>query len=447
MNALTYAKRIVHGLKSRLRTQFARNLGSMGGAQIAMRVSRLATTVILTRQLSPNDYGMAAVVLTVYEFVALFTRNGISAKVVQASEDELPAVARTAYWMTWIVCVGLLLFQLLIAVPAAWLYHDMRLALPIALMALIYLATPLSNIQGAMMLREGRVGRFALAGGIQVTTDNVLTAVFAMLGMGMWAIVLPKLLVAPIWLVMIRYGHAWRPDRAGSGRLLAGWREIARFSRHVVGVEVMTTAQANIDNLLVGYFLGMQALGVYYFAFNAGLGITLGLVNAFGVAVYPHLCQVRTLRSLLSDRYRDSLKTLGMIVVPLVLLQVTLAPFYVPLVFGRKWIDAIPVLMIICLSALPRPFASTCSQLLKAVGRPDIELRWQMALTAILTAVLLIAAQFSILVVAIAVLVVQAVVLTAFCRTSPRPFVELPGFGWSKRTSKPVRLIADGGLT
>jgi PST family polysaccharide transporter len=298
-----------------------------------------------------------------------------------------------------------------------------------------------------MMLREGRVGRFALAGGIQVTTDNVLTAVFAMLGMGMWAIILPKLLVAPIWLVMIRYGHAWRPDRIGYGPFLAGWREIARFSRHVIGVEVMTTVQANIDNLLVGYFLGMQALGVYYFAFNAGLGITLGLVNAFGVAVYPHLCQVRAVRSLLSDRYRGSLKTLGMIVVPLVLLQVALAPLYVPLVFGRKWIDAIPVLMIICLSALPRPFASTVSQLLKAVGRPDIELRWQMALTAILTAALMVAAQFSILAVAGAVLAVQAIVLTAFCCTAPRPFVDFRGFGWSKPGSKPVQLIADGGLT
>jgi len=419
----------------------------MGGAQIAMRVSRLMTTVILTRLLNPTDYGMAAVVLTVYELVALFTRNGISAKVVQASEEELGAVARTAYWMTWIVCGGLLLFQLLIAVPAAWLYHDMRLALPIALMGLIYLATPLSSIQCAMMLREGRVGRIALAGGAQVITDNILTAIFAVLGMGMWAIILPKLLVAPIWLVMIRYGHAWRPTPTGPGTLLAGWREIARFSRHVIGVEVMTTVQANIDNLLVGYFLGMQALGVYYFAFNAGLGITLGLVNAFGVAVYPHLCQVRGVRSLLTERYRASLKTLGMIVVPLILLQVTLAPVYVPLVFGRKWTGAVPVLMTICLSALPRPFASTVSQLLKAVGRPDIELRWQLALTAILTAALAIAAQFNILAVAGAVLAVQAIVLTAFCWSAPRPFVDFRGFGQPGPGDNPVHLVADGGLT
>jgi PST family polysaccharide transporter len=432
-------------VRGRLATPFARNLGSLGGAQLAMRVSRLVTTIVLTRWLSPNDYGMAAVVLTVYELVALFTRNGISSTVVQASAEDLDTVAHTAYWLTWIVCAFLLVFQLIIAVPAAWLYHDTRLAVPIAAMGLIYLATPLSCIQCAMMLREGRAGRIALAGGAQVIADNILTAIFAMLGMGMWAIVLPKLLVAPIWTVLTRYGHARRPRGIKSHDFLVGWRDIARFSRHVVGVEIMTTIQANIDNLLVGYFLGMQALGVYYFAFNAGLGITLGLVNAFGVAVYPHLCQVRANRSQLSVRYRDSLKTLGMIVIPLILLQVALAPIYVPLVFGGKWATAIPVLMLICLSALPRPFASTCSQLLKAIGRPDIELRWQLALTAVLTIALTIAAQFNILVVAGAVLVVQTVMLAGFCLLAPRPFIDIRGLGLSRRAASPPEFIADGG--
>ena len=431
-------------LRARLATPFIRNLGTMGGAQIAMRISRLVTTVILTRLLSPNDYGLAAVVLTVYELVALFTRNGISAKVVQASEAEVAVVAQTAYWLTWIVCGALLVIQLLIAAPIAWLYHDSRLALPIALMGLIYLATPLCIIQCAFMQREGRLGRIALAGGLQVTVDNILTAGLAALGLGMWAIVLPKLLVAPIWVVVTRTGHAWRPVVSWqSARALTGWRDIARFSRSVIGVELMTTIQANVDNLLVGYFLGIEALGVYYFAFNAGLGITLGLVNAFAVAVYPHLCQVRSDGAKLAARFRDSLRTLGTIVVPLVLLQVALAPIYVPIVFGHKWTAAIPVLMIICLSALPRPFASTCSQLLKAVGRPDIELRWQAALTVILVAGLVAGTAGGIVGVALAVLAVQGTVLTAYCLRAPRPFIGRTGAGLSPvSTELPLRTAA-----
>jgi len=417
-------------IAGRLRTMaarpFMRNLGAMGSAQIAIRISRLATTMVLSRLLSPNDFGLAAVVLTVYEIVSLFTRNGISAKVIQASEDEVGAVAETAYWMTWVVCGLLMLLQLAIALPIAMIYGDERLALPIALMGLIYLATPLSNVQCAFIQREGRLGRVAFASGVQVTADNLLTGLFALLGMGMWAIILPKLLVAPIWLILMRLGHAWRPAPMRSlAAAFAGWHDIARFSRHVVGVELLTTLQANADNLIVGYFLGIEALGIYYFAFNAGLGISLGLVNSFGIAVYPHLCAVRGDHARLSARYRQSQRTLSLLVVPLVLLQVALAPLYVPLVYGQKWVVAVPVLMVICLSALVRPFAVTCSQLLKAVGRPDIELRWQFGLTVLLVAGLLFGAQISILAVAIAVLVVQTAVLSAFCLLAPRPLLGL----------------------
>jgi len=342
--------------------------------------------------------------------------------VVQAHADEVEAVAQTAYCLTWVVCVGLMVVQLLLAVPVARIYNDPKLALPIALMSVVFLATPLCNIQTAFIARDGRVGRFALASALQVGADNVLTAILALLGMGMWAIVLPKLLVAPIWVVMNRYGHTWRPERRWS---MAGWRDIERFSRHVIGVELMTTIQANVDNLLVGYFLGVDALGVYYFAFNAGLGIALGLINGFGVAVFPYLCEVRSDSVKLAARFRESLRSLGLLVVPMVLLQVALAPIYVPIVFGAKWVPAIPVLMVICLSAVARPFATATSQLLKAVGRPDIELRWQIMLTIVLVIGLLIGAQINILAVAIAVVVVQTVVLTAFCLRAPRPFVGL----------------------
>ena len=409
-------------------SRFARNLGSMGTAQIATRLTRLLTTIILTRLLTPHDYGLAAVVLTVYELVALFTRNGISAKVVQASEADVPAVARTAYTLTWMVCGALVLVQAALALPIAWFYRDPQLALPIALMGLIYLATPLSNIQGAFMQREGRLGRIALTGAVQMIADNALTAVFALCGMGMWAIILPKLLVAPIWTIGVRTGHPWRMT---GGWSLAGWQDIARFSRDVVGVELMTTLQANVDNLIVGAFLGVQALGLYYFAFNAGLGITLGLVNAFGAAVYPHLCEVREDPAALTDRYRATQWTMGKIVVPLILAQVLLAPIYVPIVFGAKWVPAIPVMMLICLSALPRPFAATCSQLLKAIGRPDIELRWQAVLTVLLIGGLMVGCTGGIQGVALAVLIVQGVVLILYIARAPRRFLisaPPPGF-------------------
>lgn len=412
--------RFLHVMAGLGSTRFRANLSALALAQIAIRISRVGTVLVLTQNLSPKDFGSAAIVMTIYELVALFTRNGIAAKVVQADVHEVASIAQTAYWLTWIVCLGLLLAQAAISIPLAWAFHDMNLALPIASMGLIYLATPLCNIQCALMQREGRVARIALAGGVQVVTDNLLCAIFAVCGMGLWAIVLPKLLVAPIWVLFTRYGHSWR---SRGGLSLAGWRPIASFSRYILGVELVTTLQANVDTLLVGYFLGPELLGLYYFAFNAGLGITLGIITSFSSAVFPQLCAARANRKQLSDCFRLCQRSLAVAVVPLVLLQSMLAPLYVPLLFGETWRPAVPVLVIICLSALSRPFASATSQLLRAVGQPEIDLVWQAAMTVTMVAAMLIGVQFGITGVAAAVMMTQLIGGGIFSWRAPLPFI------------------------
>ena len=240
-----------------------------------------------------------------------------------------------------------------------------------------------------------------------MVTDNLLSAVRAFAGMGLWAIVLPKLLVAPIWVVVNRRGHAWR---CCGPVQFSGWRPIARYGSGILGTELLATLQANVDTMLVGYALGVEALGIYYFAFNAGLGIPLGLINASAGAVFPHFCAVSGDRTQLAARFRQARRMLGWSIVPVVLAQVLLAPVYVPLLFGEAWRPAVPVLMIICLSALPRPFTCLTSQLLRAVGRPDIELRWQGRMTVVLVIGLLVGTLAGIIGVAIAVLLSQVIV-------------------------------------
>ncbi len=406
--------------------QFARNISSMGLAQLIVRISRLLATIFLSRLLLPNDFGTAAIVLTVYEFVALFTRNGISAKVVRASESEVETVAMTAWRMTWIICSSLVVIQCLLAYPIAIFYNDQKLFFPIVAMAFVYLITPMSNIQAAYQQREGKLGRIAFAAAAQVVVDNLLTALFAVLGFGLWAIILPKILVAPIWGVAVRHGHAWRPKSIVGKSRFEGWREIARFSRSVLGNELLSTIQGNVDNLFVGFFLGLHALGMYYFAFNAGLGLTLGLITAAGVAVYPYLCEVRQDTEKLAERFYKTRRKICFGIVILILTQTLLAPIYVPIIFGSKWTETIPVLCLICLSALARPFASHCSQLLKAVGKPEIELRWQLLNTVALVIALVIGSQISVLAVAFAVFFVQSTMLSLFAYLVPRHILKRP---------------------
>ena len=403
---------LIDKLKQQFSNQFIRIVGWMGGAELANRIFRLGTTVTLARLLSPYDYGLAAVVLTTNEFASIFTiGSGIGSKLIQADEKDLKLLCDTAYWMNWILCGSLFIIQCIAAFPIGWFYGDHSVILPICVAGLVYLMLPLYAVQVAMINRENRLNIVALCNLLQSALGNTLTIGLALLGMGMWAIILPIVITTPVWVVINRRNHPWRPR---SSFTLERWQEIANFSKNMLGSELLNKLRANLDYLLVGRFLGIEALGIYFFAFNAGLGISLNVINTLTWPLFPHLCAVRKDKTRFKNRYFKSLKTIALVIVPLVLLQSILAPFYVPIVFGQKWTAAIPILMLICLSALPRPFFNAATQVLNAVDRTHINLYGEIIFTLIFALSVLLAIKWGIFWVAVAVLASHITVMPIF---------------------------------
>ncbi|MCC5652799.1 lipopolysaccharide biosynthesis protein [Nostoc sp. XA013] len=403
---------LIEKLKQKLSSKFIRNVGWLGGAELANRIFRLATTFTLARIFSPNDYGLVAVVLTTNEFASVFTlRSGIGSKIIQANQEEVKVICNTSYWLNWILCGSLFIIQCIAAFPIALFYGNNQVILPICIVALVYLMLPIFMIQSALIQRENRLNITALCNVTQSLITNILTIVLAILGMGMWAVVLPIVLTTPVWIVINYINHPWRPPNSFG---LERWQEITNYGKDILGVELLIKLRSNIDYLLVGRFLGIQALGIYYFAFNAGLGISLNVINAFTSALFPHLCAVRENFKQLKERYFSSLKSTTIFVAPLIILQASLAPFYVPIVFGQKWVAAIPVLVLICLSALPLTLYNPTYQLLNAVGKTHINLYWNLTYTVFFAICLLIAVKWGIFWVAITVLFCQGLAQPIF---------------------------------
>ena len=111
--------------------RFLSNLGWLGISGGVIRVTRLLATVILARFLSPDEYGLAAIVMTVNDLIRVFIRTGIGTRLVQAKAEEVPQLAQSAYWLNWTISLGLFILQCLAAFPIASFYHNEKLILPI----------------------------------------------------------------------------------------------------------------------------------------------------------------------------------------------------------------------------------------------------------------------------------------------------------------------------
>lgn len=350
--------------------RFINGFGWMAGADFAARVTRILTTIILARYLTPLDFGMAAVAITTFEIVRLFIQNGLSAALIKAGEKDLSGLSLTVHRLAWCVCIALFLIQTGIGVILAHITGQASTGWMITALAGVYLHMPFGVLHAWTLQRQERLKRIAGVASVQMISDNALTAVLAIAGLGPWAIVLPKLITAPIWLVGIMWARPWRPDR--SAKAAPAW-PIVKFATPVLMAELTAGLRQHLDKLIVGALFGLEGLGIYFFAFNAGVGLSASLSSAFNAALMPRLCQVARDGQALLGTFTRLMKTSGLVISAILLIQAAATFIYVPILFGNQWAVHVPVVAILCLSGPGRFWADASNIALRASGRSGLE--------------------------------------------------------------------------
>ncbi len=363
---------------------FIQRLSWVFAGEGAARVTRLLTAIVLARYLTPLEFGFAALVLSVDEIIKVITRNGIGQKIIQCKESQLDSVCHRAYQLNWFIHLFLFVTQLLLAKPLAIIFGYPELQGLLSVLAFTYLIYPLAMVQVNLIQRNQDMKKTGVFFAAQVGTDNLLTAIFALLGMGVWSIILPKLIVAPLWVVLYRRSHIWRFNPETHK---CAWSDIVQYSLDVFGVELLKTVRQQADRILIGFLLGLDALGIYYFAVNAGSGMSMALIKAYTTVMLPDVChQAKKLKSIARcdwvALYFNALKRFSWFVMPLILLQLIAAPWYVPVIFGEQWAHAIPVLMVLCAAMLFQGIIDTGSQILRASGQTQKDLFFSVTFTA-----------------------------------------------------------------
>lgn len=362
-----------------------RFIGWYGASEMAQRVTRIATTILLARWLAPEAFGVAAIAITTFEIVRIAANAGIGQAVVRAPDDELNATLEGARRLLPRLMAGLAVLQSAIGAGIAVATGRAELGLMIALLSGVYLMMPAGLIEAYLLQRSERHRAIAAVATVQAVADNVLTAALAIAGFGAWAIVLPKVLTTPIWVFGMRRSIG-RPDTRREHPVDA--RALLAYAAPVAGTELAAAARLHLDKVLVGAALGVEALGIYYFVFNAGLGLSLSLTTALSNSVYPHLARVAHDARALVERFDQAIVRTAVPIGLIIGLQAALAVYYVPVLFGQKWAGAAMLVQLLTVSAIAKPLADLSSQALRASARTSLDFALSLAISIVALAAL-----------------------------------------------------------
>ncbi|MEP1613469.1 MAG: oligosaccharide flippase family protein [Roseobacter sp.] len=355
-------------------TRIAQNLLAYGASEIAAKASRLLVVVAVARSLDLTQIGVSAAALAAADILKSLTENGVGQKIIAAPEDHLERTCITAHRIFWAWCVGLFALQSVIGFTIYAMGGSVLLLALILLLAAEYLFMPAGLVQTALAMRAGKLKQTAAISGAQIVAANLLSAVLTLLWASPLALILPRVLTAPFWLIAMRRLHPWFADHTHGALPL---RPFVIFGWAILGVEVVKALRMQADKVIVGLVMGAETLGLYFMAFNAGLSLATSFSVAFSTVLFPFLCgsddKSRSLR-------QSVLLALGLIT-PLVVIQAILAPWYIPILFGDGWDGLSEIVSILCLVAIPTTLWSAAAGWLRATGRPQIELYVTLFLT------------------------------------------------------------------
>jgi O-antigen/teichoic acid export membrane protein len=334
-----------------------------GGVKWAAQGITWASTLIVARLLSPDDYGLLSLASVFMGIVTLLSEFGLGASVVMLRELDDHQIAQINGFAI-IMGFGSFLLALAAAYPLGLFFRAPQLPAVVVAMSVVFIITSFRIVPGALLQRELRFKDLALNDGLKALLLSAAMVLFASLGFRYWTLVLGALLSSTLTTGLIlrlrRHPIAW--PRLGS------IRRATSFSTDVVLSRIAWYFYSNSDFLVAGRTLGKGALGAYSLAWTIA-SVPVEKVAALVVGVTPGVFSAVQNDLAALRRYLVSLtEGIALVTFPAAVGLALVADDFVHVALTSKYEGAITPLRLLALYAMLRSIAPLLTPVLNAIG-------------------------------------------------------------------------------
>lgn len=339
--------------------------------RIVSGTTRVVLIVVLTRLLTPEDYGIAGMALLVTSFALLFTDPALGAALVQRPTiDERDR--STVFWLAAGIGVVLTLVGVASAGLVADFFDESEVRDLVVVSSFCLLAASLSIVHRALLARRLAYRRLEIGEMASLVAGAAAAVAVAAAGYGPWAVVANFVVYTVAGTILVWALLDWHPRATFS---MSSVRSMGGFSARIFSATLLGWGNQNLDTALVGRFLGAAALGTYSLAYSAMLLPTTLLGRPLRHALAPAYARIQDDRQRLERAWLRSKRITSALEIPALLALVVLAPDLVPVVFGDRWEDAVVPLQLLCVGGVANSLGTLNWSLLQASGEAGVVLR------------------------------------------------------------------------
>ncbi|WP_426737846.1 lipopolysaccharide biosynthesis protein [Plantibacter sp. 2H11-2] len=353
-----------------LRKKATQSIGWIVLERWSSRVLTLVVIAVLTRLLSPADFGLVSMATVVIAILQVFVESGFVTVLVQKKELGEKDTS-TAFWTS--VTLSLLLYAALFftAPLLAGLFGEPQLVDVLRVLGLSLPVSSLAQVPAALLERSFGFKSLAIRQVGGAICGAAVAVIIAFSGGGVWALVAQTLVTSAASVLILWTATSWRPSLEFSFTSL---RAMWSMGLRIIGIGLLDAVQQNIDKLIVGAFFSTEVLGYYYLAQRIGTILIELVTTVMSRVTLTTFSKVQDDLPRLNRIFLQMTFASAAIGVPIFGLVAVFAVQIVPFAFGPGWDQTVPLMWILaCGWAFGAVMYFDRSAFL-AIGRADVAL-------------------------------------------------------------------------
>ncbi|QAY59971.1 lipopolysaccharide biosynthesis protein [Microbacterium protaetiae] len=341
-----------------------------------VRIAGFVTILILTRLLSPQDFGTVAIATSMLPIVNVLADMGFSSYIMQASHVDRRMLS-TAFWFTTAAGVVLAGGLFLSAPVIALIFNISDVSGVVRGLVPAVLLVTASTVPMSLLRRRMRFRALAAQSICAALVGQAAAVALALMGFGVWALIAQTVLNQLVTFVFCWFSARWIPRLSFS---LAEFKAMSTFGIKVVSVEIVGVGRSLAENAIIVAALGPAGLGYL----NIAQRLIQVVQDVSAAAIVPVstvvFAQVRGEADRLRSAYSRSLSMGYGVIIPVMIVIALVSPIILPAFFGQVWVPSVAASQVLAVASIFVTGALIDYGLLYGVGKPGM---WLIYATAI----------------------------------------------------------------
>ena len=333
----------------------------------AMQLLNLVIGIFLARLLSPEEYGIVAMLAFFTLIAGNLQDSGFSVALINIKDikhNDYNAV----FWFNTGVSLLLYLLLFLSAPLIAGFYHQPCLVPLSRFLFLGFIFASMGIVPNAVLTRELRVKEKAIVSLLALLLSGTVGVVMAFKGFSYWSLATQQLLYNVIICIGRYYFARWVPSFKVD---FTPVKQMFAFSYKVLITAVLTTINNNMLTVVLGRLFPAASVGNYNQANKWNTMANQLVSNTIAQVAQPVLMRVNDDQERQRRVFGKMMRFTAFLAFPAMFGLSLVAPQVILIAIGEKWIDSIPLLQILCISGAFIPMYTVYQNLFLSMGKSD----------------------------------------------------------------------------